>query len=277
MDFIENSENFLQLTYETMPEGNTEHTLRVHPYYEIIMYIDPIHQTSTINGVAAKPTDTPALLMFAPYTVHRTTYRTSKDTEFIMFRVSADFIGKIPGLCEVFQAYEDSIYVNFEVDELIHLVKPLWEIIRWHRNSVNYKRLLFLSVLYIIMKYTPTEIIDQKDSTVSLASQIIQYMSEHIREHLTAERVSEHFSISYSKLNQIFTHHLSIRFHDLLAEIKIGEACRLLTEQNMSVSEVSEALGFTNDTYFFTFFKRNTGMTPYQYKKNQAHFEPNKA
>ena len=270
MDFIENNENFLQLYYETMPQGVTEHILRVNSYYEIIMYIDPVCQSSVINGVAAKPTNTPALLLFAPYTVHRTTYRASKDTEFITFRVSKDFIRRIPGLCDVFQSYEDSIYVNFEVDELIYLVKPLWEIIRQHRNSVNYKRLLFLSILYIIMKYTPTEIIDQKDSTVSLASRIIQYMSEHIREHLTAERVSEHFSISYSKLNQIFTHHLSIRFHDLLSEIKIGEACRLLTEQNMSVSEVSEALGFTNDTYFFTFFKRNTGMTPYQYKKKQA-------
>jgi YesN/AraC family two-component response regulator len=197
-------------------------------------------------------------------------YRTEKDTEYITFRISDDFVKKIPGLCDVMRLYEDSIYVNFEVDELIHLVRPLWEIIRQHRDSANYKRLLFLSVLYIIVKYTPSEIIDQKDSTVSLASQIIQYMSEHVREPITAQSVSKHFSISYSKLNQIFVHHLSIRFHDLLAEIKIGEACRLLTEQDMSVSEVSEALGFTNDTYFFTFFKRNTGMTPYQYKKNQA-------
>lgn len=277
MDFIDSNENFLQLSYETMPQGVTEHTLRVHPYYEVIMYVDPVHQNSTVNGVAAKPTDSPALLMFAPYTVHRTTYYASKDTEFITFRVSEDFIQKIPGLCDVMKSYKDCIYLNFEVAELIHLVSPLWDIIRLHRNSVNYKRLLFLSVLYLIMKYTPSEIIDKKNSTVSLASQIIKYMSEHVREHMTAESVSEHFSVSYSKLNQIFTRHLSIRFHDLLAEIKIGEACRLLSEQNMSVSEVSEALGFTNDTYFFTFFKRNTGMTPYQYKKNQAHFEPNKA
>ena len=270
MELFENNESFLQLSYETMPEGVTEHTLRVHSYYEIIMYIDPIHQASTVNGVSAKPTNTPALLMFAPYTVHRTTYRAPKDTEFITFRVSLDFIQGIPGLCDVMKAYENSIYVNFEVGELCHLVTPLWDIIRQHRNSVNYKRLLFLSVLYIIVKYTPSEIIDKKDSTVSLASQIIKYMSEHVREHITAQSVSDHFSISYSKLNHIFTNHLSIRFRDLLAEIKIGEACRLLTEQNMSVSEVSEVLGFTNDTYFFTFFKRNTGITPYQYKKKQS-------
>lgn len=277
MELFENNENFLQLHYDVMPQGVTEHALRVHPYYEVVMYIDPIRQVSTINGVAAKQTDTPALLLFAPYTVHRTVYRAPKDTDYIAFRVSEDFIQKIPGLCDVMKSYKDCIYLNFEVAELSHLVSPLWDIIRLHRNSVNYKRLLFLSVLYLIMKYTPSEIIDKKNSTVSLASQIIKYMSEHVREHLTAESVSEHFSVSYSKLNQIFTHHLLIRFHDLLAEIKIGEACRLLSDPNLSVSQVSEALGFTNDTYFFTFFKRNTGMTPYQYKKNQAHFEPNKA
>lgn len=270
MTFFENSENFLQLIYDSMLAGVTDHPLRVHPYYEVIMYIDPIHQASTVNGVSAKPTDTPALLMFAPYTLHRTLYQVSKDTDYITFRISEDFIQKIPGLCDVMKSYADSIYLNFEVDELIHLIKPVWDIIRQHRNSANYKRLLFLSVLYIIVKYTPSEIIEKKDSSVSLASQIIQYMSEHVREHMTAQSVSEHFSISYSKLNQIFTHHLLIRFHDLLAEIKIGEACRLLSDPNLSVSQVSEALGFTNDTYFFTFFKRNTGMTPYQYKKKQA-------
>ena len=270
MELFENNESLLQLSYETMPEGVTEHTLRVHPYYEVIMYVDPVHQNSTVNGVAAKQTDTPALLLFAPYTVHRTVYRAPKDTDYIAFRVSDDFIQKIPGLCDVMKSYKDCIYLNFEVAELIHLVSPLWDIIRLHRNSVNYKRLLFLSVLYLIMKYTPSEIIDKKNSTVSLASQIIKYMSEHVREHITAQSVSDHFSISYSKLNHIFTNHLSIRFRDLLAEIKIGEACRLLSEANMSVSEVSEVLGFTNDTYFFTFFKRNTGITPYQYKKKQS-------
>lgn len=270
MEIFEGNENFLQLYYGIMPKGESEHPLRVHPYYEVIMYIDPIYQASTVNGVAAKPTDAPALLMFSPYTVHRTVYRTEKDTEYITFRISDDFVKKIPGLCDVMRLYEDSIYINFEVNDLVTLVKPLWDIISQHRSSANYKRLLFLSALYLIVKYTPTEIIDKKDSTISLASQIIKYMSEHVQEHITAESVSEHFAISYSKLNQIFTHHLSIRFHDLLAEIKIGEACRLLAEQNMSVSEVSEALGFTNDTYFFTFFKRNTGMTPYQYKKNQS-------
>jgi AraC-like DNA-binding protein len=268
MEFIENGENFLQLSFEIMSEGVTEHNPRVHSYYEVIMYLEPIRQSSTVNGVRAQLTDTPALLLFAPYTVHRTLFEAASPTEYIVVRFDQRFMKALPGLCDVFPLYENNVYTNFEVADLVHLVRPLWDILRQHRGSVNYKRLLFPSLLYLLLKYTPSEIIDKKDGTVSLASQIIQYMSEHIQENLTAQSVAEHFFISYSKLNHIFTHHLSIRFHDLLNEIKLGEACRLLTQTEMSVSEVSEALGFTNDTYFFTFFKRNTGTTPYRYKKN---------
>ena len=79
MELFENNETLLQLFYETMPEGVTEHPLRVHPYYEMIMYVASIHQVSVIKGVAAKTTDTPALFIFAPYTVHRTVYQSEKD------------------------------------------------------------------------------------------------------------------------------------------------------------------------------------------------------
>ncbi len=46
------------------------------------------------------------------------------------------------------------------------------------------------------------------------------------------------------------------------------EAKRLLIHSTASVAEVSHQLGFSETTNFVKFFRRNTGVTPYNFKKN---------
>ncbi|MGM9743098.1 MAG: helix-turn-helix domain-containing protein [Candidatus Cryptobacteroides sp.] len=50
----------------------------------------------------------------------------------------------------------------------------------------------------------------------------------------------------------------------------ITKAKVLLRDRSRTVSEISEALSFPNDSFFCRFFKRETGMTPTQYRKSQT-------
>ena len=49
--------------------------------------------------------------------------------------------------------------------------------------------------------------------------------------------------------------------------IKIAQ--RLLKETNRSIDEISQAVGYSYNTYFFNIFKEVTGVSPYQYRKSK--------
>ena len=49
----------------------------------------------------------------------------------------------------------------------------------------------------------------------------------------------------------------------------ILEARTLLKYSNMSVQEIAYYLNFPNQSFFGSYFKRNTGMSPSQYKAKQ--------
>lgn len=55
---------------------------------------------------------------------------------------------------------------------------------------------------------------------------------------------------------------------EVLAEFITSEAKRLLLYTNMSVSEISFALGFTDSSHFVKYFKRFTGQTPQLFRNS---------
>lgn len=55
-------------------------------------------------------------------------------------------------------------------------------------------------------------------------------------------------------------------FTQLLHEIRIEHACKLLTDGNFNVSQICYECGFENQSYFIKQFKRITHQTPLQYQ-----------
>lgn len=54
---------------------------------------------------------------------------------------------------------------------------------------------------------------------------------------------------------------------DFIRSIRMKQAARLLTENNLTISEVAYATGFSNASHFSTVFKDYFGKTPTQYSK----------
>jgi len=56
---------------------------------------------------------------------------------------------------------------------------------------------------------------------------------------------------------------------DIIEEVLLLEAKRLLKVSNLHIQEVGYNLGFTDPTNFTKFFKRNTGLTPNNFRKKK--------
>lgn len=97
--------------------------------------------------------------------------------------------------------------------------------------------------------------------------QIQKYILEHYHEPITLNTLSHTFHLSYSYLSAYFNEASPQSFNEFLNEIRINKAKEFLTHTQLSILEISERVGYTDQSYFSKVFKKTTGFSPSQYKK----------
>lgn len=97
--------------------------------------------------------------------------------------------------------------------------------------------------------------------------QAIAYIQEHLGEELRLEDIAKQCHMSKYYLSHQFTQTQGISLSAYILKSRITKSMQLLRETNMPVKEVSEAVGFHDVAYFCRAFKRETSLTPLQYRK----------
>ncbi len=103
---------------------------------------------------------------------------------------------------------------------------------------------------------------------VQLFSTAVNFISEHMDTAISVENIAEHCHTSQSTLKRIFTKYAGISIHKYILTLKIKKATELL-KNGVSVTLVSEALGFSSQAYFSACFKRETGSSPIHFTKGR--------
>lgn len=109
---------------------------------------------------------------------------------------------------------------------------------------------------------------EQKNESFSEA--VISYLLCHYQTPgLTVENICSDFRISHSYLCKIFRRETGKSLIQHIIDIRISEACRLLSTSLLTVKEVAYSVGFNDSVHFIKSFKKNTGMTPSEYRKSK--------
>lgn len=99
----------------------------------------------------------------------------------------------------------------------------------------------------------------------------IKYVSEHITEKITTKTAAKDMNVAPNYLSSRFKKETNIRFMSFVTIAKVDEAKKLLKMTNKGLSEISNYLSFSSQSYFQNVFKKSTGMTPLEYRdKNQV-------
>lgn len=73
--------------------------------------------------------------------------------------------------------------------------------------------------------------------------------------------------VSYSRLRDLFKTSRSETLHDFLQRSRLAEARRLLGDTRLTIKEVAARLHFSSEFYFSHFFRRVSGMSPTEYRR----------
>ena len=94
-----------------------------------------------------------------------------------------------------------------------------------------------------------------------------QYISDNLHRSMSVREIASYCHIGEKQLTRIFNRHEGMGAAEYIRDKRCKEIERLLVDTEMSLSEISEAMGFSNEYYFNTFFKRLSGMSPGEYRK----------
>jgi AraC family transcriptional regulator, transcriptional activator of pobA len=92
----------------------------------------------------------------------------------------------------------------------------------------------------------------------------------HYREQPSIEQLAERIGVSSAHLNMLCRQLAGRSALQLLHERLLLEAKRQLTYTNMTIGQVSDGLGFSEPAYFTRFFKRNTTLSPRDFRIRQS-------
>lgn len=101
-----------------------------------------------------------------------------------------------------------------------------------------------------------------------MLSDICNYVAEHYTEKILLDNICFLFGTNKTTLCQSFKSEYGLTLLEYVDQLKIKEAKKLLHSQKLSVTEISEKLGFSSIHYFCRHFKKHTGMSPSEYVNN---------
>jgi AraC-like DNA-binding protein len=95
-----------------------------------------------------------------------------------------------------------------------------------------------------------------------------QFLEQFFKTEKSPSFYASKMNITLKHLNRICKDILNQTVTELISNRVILEAKRLLINPKLSVNQVADALGFDNYSYFTKLFKKQTGITPSEFRKN---------
>ena len=226
-----------------------------HPFYELVYVLSGtvgITEEERVYSLNAGQ-----YLVHAPNAFHR--IWSEKGTEPHVLNLSfhagemPDLSGKIFSPDVRFQ--EEFLEISMEVRDCLH---------RSDMDRLNEQRLRFERWLLATTR-TPEESGRSESSGALRYAEIVSMMQKHLGEQLTSADIAHLCRMSLSNLKKTFTKYAGMGVSRYFTEMKMRRATELL-RSGKRVGEVAAELGYSDQNYFSTVFRRIMGDPPGKYR-----------
>jgi AraC-like DNA-binding protein/mannose-6-phosphate isomerase-like protein (cupin superfamily) len=102
----------------------------------------------------------------------------------------------------------------------------------------------------------------------------LNYIHDHFQEPLMLEAMAAMSGASRTYFCRFFKHETGMTFLDYLTGLRIERACVLLRDTTANALDVCCQVGFNNYTHFGRQFKKSTGMSPAEFRKQKSTCPP---
>ena len=95
-------------------------------------------------------------------------------------------------------------------------------------------------------------------------------LQEHFAEKISNREIADAVYLTPDYANRVFKDAYGLSIKDYLTDLRMQKAQLLLRDEANTISEVAAQVGFDNFSYFSTQFKKYTGLTPNEWKRQNG-------
>lgn len=134
----------------------------------------------------------------------------------------------------------------------------------------EYCSALILELLLFMGRKSTNALLMEK-SVESRIDSVCMEMFKTSHQWLNVKHYADICNLSLSRFQHMFKEQTGLSPSEYLMYARITRASSLLIETDLSISQISDILGFTSCTYFIRCFKKQTGKTPTEYQKSNKY------
>ncbi len=181
-------------------------------------------------------------------------------------------------LLSVFEDLKDNSPVNtgqyiYDLYEIIFDKLNLYLKLQFSADKFNLKQLLTRNSVQglkdnalDILERISGLLLNEEASHEFLLQDIKEYMHEHLHEDISLQDAADKMFFSTVYFSRFFKKQTGETFSNYLLRIRMEQAVKLL-EKNLKVTEISEACGYHDPSYFTRIFKEYYKYTPKDYAR----------
>lgn len=130
-----------------------------------------------------------------------------------------------------------------------------------------YMEILIIRLMRSTSLSVPAE--PQSVTTNRQCAAVRRYIDLHFKEALTLEQLADEGHMNKYYLSHAFKREYGISPINYMIAKRIEESMYLLTETDLSMSQIAQLLGFSSLSYFSQVFRRTKGISPKEYRDCQ--------
>ena len=237
-----------------------------HLHYQLeLAVVFEGHTRATIDSTAYDVFGGDIIVVF-PNQIHD--FRTIKKEKYILLKVTPDlmpelmnqFISSLP-VSNILKGAS----LDPELNDLIHRISDTYYGEESYKDSVLRGYLLiFFSRLLQRMELRDVQSVEYH--TVGL---IMSYCSQNFDRDLSLDLLEKELHLNKYYISHIMSNRLHIGFNDYVNSLRVNSACKHLLKTDLTVTEISELVGFNTLRTFNRAFLKLMGQTPSEYRKEK--------
>lgn len=96
----------------------------------------------------------------------------------------------------------------------------------------------------------------------------VDYIYDHLHTQITLEELADYVKLNPAYFSRLFKKEMGIPVSTYIRRQKVETAKNMLAYSEFQVSQIAQILAFPSQSYFAEIFKKETGFTPMEYKRN---------
>lgn len=247
----------------------------IHPEYEIAFILKGNGKRHVGNNLDDFQEND--LMLFGPNLPHSwySNFRSKTNVKQVIIQFSYDFLGN-----DIFEKPEFAAIKTLLIKAHRGLLfrgkstHPIRKILRSMTLSNGFeKTMLLLNILNLLARSNDykqltnlsyNENLNESDS--KKINKVFRYILDNFKKEIGLKELASLSNMTTPAFCNYFKKHTKKTYTQFLNEVRIGHACKLIMEKNLTISQICSESGFNNISHFNRQFKRITRTNPTDYR-----------